>query len=305
MKKIQFVLLALMIALSASAQKQKITAADLAHIKVMEDTLQILAFAMVKDSAGMNRFAAVKKFIPTLVKTLKTKNSFQYKFDKLKSISILYPQDSSFRVFSWQLKVSESVYKYYGAIQVNSEELNLVPLIDRSDKMRPGETPTSMDRWIGALYYNILQFDSPLGRKYLLFGLHQNDLLNKTKAIDVLNFEDGKFSFGAPVFEKTTEDGEKRLLDRIFITYSAESLASMNYQPEKGMIVYDHIVRITDPRNGKPLLAPDGSYEGYELKKGIWRHVDKLYHQVFDEPPGTIPTKEKKVKRDIFGRRIK
>jgi hypothetical protein len=101
-------------------------------LQKQEDTLALLAFAVVNDSLAENRFAVCQSLIKTLVRTLQAENSFQYPFEQLKSVSIQYPADSSFRVFSWQLYVDQDEYRYYGAIQRNTSELELYPLIDRS-----------------------------------------------------------------------------------------------------------------------------------------------------------------------------
>jgi hypothetical protein len=126
-------LLALML-LSPVLQGQKpaIAEADLPKLKEWEDTISLLSFAIINDSFPENRFGATKKMIPTLVQALKTPNSFQYPFSRAQSISIQYPEDSTFRVFTWQLYVDVDEYRYFGAIQMNTGELQLFPLIDRS-----------------------------------------------------------------------------------------------------------------------------------------------------------------------------
>ena len=96
------------------------------------------------------------------MKALKTPKSFEYPFPQIERISIQYPQDSSFRIFTWQLFVGKDDYRYYGAIQLNTEELKLIPLVDRSYKIEnPKHQVLNNRNWYGALYYNIHQFDTP------------------------------------------------------------------------------------------------------------------------------------------------
>ena len=101
-------------------------------LMVLEDTLNVLSFSFVNDVDPNTRFGSCNVFIKKLVTGLKKTNSFDYPFERLSSISIQYPPDSSFRIFSWQLKVDVGNYRHYGAIQMNSKELQLFPLIDRS-----------------------------------------------------------------------------------------------------------------------------------------------------------------------------
>ena len=98
---------------------------DFDEIKIAEDTLGVLGYMMVNDSLPEHRFGACKKFIPKLVQALKHKNSFNYPFERLHRISILYPADSTFRIFTWQLYVDKDTYHQYGAIQMNNSELKL------------------------------------------------------------------------------------------------------------------------------------------------------------------------------------
>jgi len=101
------------------------------EIQILEDTLNILGFAMVNDSTPVKRFASCQKFIKTLVKALKNENSFDYPFEKINTVSIQYAPDSSFRIFTWQLYVDINEYKYFGTMQMNQPELKMFPLIDR------------------------------------------------------------------------------------------------------------------------------------------------------------------------------
>ena len=81
-------------------KSDKISPEALERLHLGEDTLALLAYAVVNDSIEQERFAACRALIQVLVRTLKIENSFQYRFDRLKSVSILAPPDSSFRIFT-------------------------------------------------------------------------------------------------------------------------------------------------------------------------------------------------------------
>ncbi len=249
----------------------KLSPAAIETLHTAEDTLAILAFAVVNDSIETDRFGACHALITCLVRTLKTDNSFKYPFERLKSISIMAPPDSSFRIFTWQLFVNDSTYRYYGAIQMNRSELQLFPLRDRSFEF---ETPPPFleecnpERWYGALYYNLRQFDTREGRKYLLFGYDAFSFFEKRKVVEVLSFNaDGKPVFGAPVFDALPgrENGPPVL--RLIFEYSAEASVRVNWDEEYQMVLFDHLIPMVSPFGREMAMVPDGSYDGLKFEK--------------------------------------
>ncbi|MEM1321075.1 MAG: hypothetical protein AAGG75_12550 [Bacteroidota bacterium] len=301
------IILALLFCCGFSAYGQKsdsgISPEGLEQLQQLEDTLGVLGYAIVNDSLAENRFGACHQMIKTLVKALKTPNSFEYPFERMRAVSILYPQDSSFRIFTWQLYVDTEEYKYYGAIQMNSEELQLFPLQDRSAEL------TSLDyevfgpeRWYGALYYNIRTLNTPDGPQHLLFGFDGYSFFTKRKLIDVLTFQEGKPVFGAPIFTQGTEESGAIPKNRLVLEYTAETSIRLNYDENMGIIIFDHLISMMTPRG--PVMVPDGSYEGFEIENGKLVHVEKLFHQVSETPPRPQPVLDSKGKRkDIFGNR--
>jgi hypothetical protein len=282
-----------------------LTAAQKEAMKLHEDTLGILSYAIVNDSIEQERFAACRQVITGLVRALKTENSFSYPFERLKSMSILYPPDSSFRVFTWQLFVNDSTYRYYGAIQKNTKELTLFPLIDRSDEMdypKPTHEVLAADRWYGALYYNILQFDTKQGRKYLLLGYDAFEFFQKRKIVDVLGFnEEGKPEFGAPVFEREKRDPKGPEM-RFIIEYSSEATVKCNWDEVYGMILMEHLIPMGSPFGRGVTYVPDGSYDGLKLEKGRWKYIAKVFNDFQTEPPTIEQPTEKDKANDVFGR---
>ncbi|MBL7775459.1 MAG: hypothetical protein JNK89_05620, partial [Saprospiraceae bacterium] len=289
-----------------SAQKKTKTAVQLApetvaQLRASEDTLAILAFAVVNDSQPDMRFMACKALITKLVQALKTENSFHYPFSRLNSVSILYPPDSSFRIFTWQLFVDDSTHRYYGAIQMKQPELRLFPLIDRSFEMPglPVHTATSPDFWYGALYYNLLPFDTREGRKYLLFGFDGYTFFDKRKVLEVLSFDaEGKPVFGAPVFEYP--DGRESE-QRIILEYSSEARVRLNWDEQYQVVLLDHLIPYPNPYTGGIMYIPDGSYDAYKLEKGRWKFIDKIFNDVQEEAPRPEPVLDTQKGKNILG----
>jgi hypothetical protein len=285
-------------------QSVRPTAAGLEKMKTAEDTLALLAYAVINDSIELERFAACKVLITSLVRTLKVENSFKYPFDRLKSISILAPPDSSFRIFTWQLYVNDSTYRYYGAIQRNQTALQLYPLIDRSFEMEvpPLYEQLNPDNWYGALYYNIRQFDTREGRKYLLMGYDAFEFFEKRKIIEVLSFDkEGVPVFGAPVFHRENPPpGPPE--NRMFFEYSAEAVVKVNWDEQYKMILFDHLIQFPSPFARGMTAVPDGSYDGLQFQKGQWYFQDKVFKDSQEEVPFPEPILDSRKSRDISGK---
>lgn len=298
---------ALLAALGAQAQNknkkpEKLSPEAIERLHTGEDTLALLAYAVVNDSIEQERFAACRALIQSLVRTLKVENSFQYRFDRLKSVSVLAPPDSSFRIFTWQLFVNDSTYRYFGAIQMNSPELKLFPLIDRSEEMeeRPVYEALPPDRWYGTLYYTLRQFDSKEGRKYLLCGYDAFAFFEKRKVIEILSFDAaGKPVFGAPVFDKP---GAKTKELRMIFEYSAEASVRVNWDEQYQMVLFDHLIPWPSPFGRGISYVPDGSYDGLRFEKGRWKFIDKVFNDVQEEAPRPEPVLDARQEKDIMGK---
>ncbi len=303
-------LLAILFSTVAVAQTKlkpagKLSEDNFKKMKLCEDTLGILAYAVINDSIEAERFAACRQLITGLVRSLKTENSYKYPFERLKSMSILSPPDSSFRIFTWQLFVNDSTYRYYGAIQRNSGELSLFPLIDRSGDMeypKPTHETLTPERWYGALYYNLIQFDTKQGRRYLLLGYDAFEFFQKRKIVDVLSFNaEGKPEFGAEVFQRETplpKGPEKR----IFLEYSAEASVKCNWDELYGMILFEHLIPMGSPFGRGVTYVPDGSYDGLKQEKGKWKYIEKVFNDVQAEPPSIEAPTQKDKEVDVFGK---
>lgn len=293
------------------AQSETLTKEAKQQLESAEDTLGLLAYTILNDSLEDNRYVACRAMIPRLVSALKTENSFKYPFDRLTYISIQYPPDSSFRIFTWQLFVSKDEYKYYGAIQMNTSELSLYPLIDRSAGITPMELENREfpnDEWYGNVIYDIIPVEHKSGNYYLLFGMDTFESYRRRKIVDVLSFDDesGKPFFGKPVFiEAPNYEGDyakKRF--RLIQEYSAASYATLKFDPELEMIMQENLVTVSGSYGEGPVNVPDGSYVGYELKKdGLWHSIKKVYNHTYKEAPRTPRAQEDGEERDILGRR--
>ncbi len=303
MKNFFLLTFALFTSLFASAQvvESSENKATPSPMSSLEDSLQALSEIFMTDALLENRTAACETFIPTLVKALEEKNSFTIPFDSLTRISIQYPPDSSFRIFTWQLYVDTDDYRYFGAIQMNTEDLQLIPLKDQSANVEDPEFEIlDPDNWYGAVYYNLKAFDTPDGTQYLLFGFDGYQFFDKRKIVDVLRFRDGSPVFGAPVFA-TLEEGRGPITqNRLVREYSSTSTIRCNFDTEHNVILLDHMATVQRVDGNGLSLIPDGTYEGYRYKDGLWVYEEKLFHVILEEAPRPKPILNQN-KKDLFG----
>lgn len=274
---------------------QKLSAPLKKELSKREDSLKVFSFNMINAPEPAERFRADSNFVRGLVRSLKQRNSFYYPFDSLRTISILYAPDSSFRIFTWQLKKDEYVYLQKGAIQMNTPEgdLKLFPLFDYSMYTgNPVDSVRSKDNWIGAIYYRIVLKENRGKKYYTLLGFDDFAIGSNKKWMEVLSFNDRQEPvFGGQLISFKEDTTHKPVQARFSIEYKKEANTVFNYDPELDMIVFDHLISETEEPEKKNTYIPDGSYEGFKWKDGQWVHVDRVFD--FKLQDGQFPVDDK------------
>ena len=245
----------------------------LKQLAVFQDSLTKLGNKFVNDENDLERKNANYEFIKTLVSALKVPNSFLFKFDSVKTISIVNSPDNRFRIITWHIVNNDGSYRFYGTIQINTGgNLQMYPLEDYSPLIKnPEDTISSNREWFGAQYYKIIPVYAP-HPYYVLIGWKGNTVKSTKKVIDVLSFKDNKPELGLPIF-----DGNGKTRKRIVFEYTRQASMLLRYVPEQNLIVFDHLSP-PDPKqkNNKETFGPDLSYDGYKLKNGRWVYVQDL-----------------------------
>ena len=277
------------------SKAQSIPEAGKNQLSKKEDSLKVFSDLMINAPEAPERFRADSNFVRGLVRSLKIKNSFFYPFDSLRTISRLYAPDSSFRIFTWQLKKDEYVYLQKGAIQLNTAdgELKLYPLFDYSMfTAKPVDSVRTKDNWIGAIYYRIVMKEHRGRKFYTLLGFDDYAVSSNKKWMEVLSFNDrGEPVFGGPFISFKEDTTRKPVQARFSIEYKKEANTLLNYDPELDMIVYDHLISESEEPARKNTYIPDGSYEGFKWKDGQWVHVDRVFD--FKLQDGQFPVDDK------------
>lgn len=278
---------------SANAQYSK--ASNWAQLRIMEDSLVRSADSMFYTPIPDFRTEYCERFVKQLIRTLKIKGSNTYPFDSLsKLINIIAPEDKSFRIFNWGIAYSEVRLRYYGAIQMNQEELKLYPLYDNSDLL----TKTDEDKilaakdWIGGIIYNIITKKWDDESIYCLLGVNDGNPISTKKFIDPMMFTDKGPMFGAPIFAIGSEKNPSKGVNRFILEYKKGVSVGMNWDEEHKAILFDDIAsQINDP-NRKYTFVPTGQYNGLKWSNGQWRFVSNLI-QVKELKDGEAPSSDK------------
>jgi len=261
------------------AKAQHISPAERKELRKKEDSLKGLSDSMVFSEHAANRFRSDSIFTRTFVRALKINSSFYYPFDSL-NISKLYAPDSTFRIFTWQLKKDEYMYLQKGAIQMNTPDgsLKLFPLFDYSMfTKKPLDSARGRNNWIGAIYYRIIEKEYNGTKYYTLLGFDDFSISSNKKWMEVLHFnERGEPVFGGPVVSFKEDSVKRPVQARFDIEYKKEAKTFFNYDPEKDIIVFDHLISESNEPERKSTYIPDGDFEAFKWQNGQWVHIERL-----------------------------
>ena len=260
-------------------------------LKEKEERLKGYANKMINAGMPEVRLKNDSLFTREFVQALKTPYSFNYTFDSLYNISNLYAPDSSFRIFTWQLVMTDYVTRQHGAIQMHTTDgsLKLFPLIDKSD-ITDNIADTAGDNlgWIGAVYYKMFMKQAGSEKLYVLLGYDENNLRSTKKIIEILRFKEGKPWFGGNGFFTDT-NGVVSSISRKVIEFKKDASPRVVYDPEIDMIIMEHLVSESNQPKKAFTLVGDGDYEGYKWKDNRWNYVKKVFNEVTEEGKTPMP----------------
>ncbi len=271
---------------------QRISSADKKELQKKEDSLKTFAVEIVQGRNASDRLDADSQFTKMFVRALKIKNSFYYPFDSLITISRLMPEDSSFKIFTWQMVVNEYVTRQHGAIQMKTADgsLKLLPLIDKSAvTINREDTIGNNFGWMGAVYYKLIEKKAFGKSYYTLLGYDENNINSNKKVIEILTFKDGEPIFGGANFSFQDNSVMKKSRARYVMEYKKNSSPRLTYDPDQDMIIYEHLISETGEPNKKYTYIPDGDYEGLKWIDGKWVHIQKVFTQKTPEGQEPVP----------------
>ncbi|MBX9449454.1 MAG: hypothetical protein KL787_06945 [Taibaiella sp.] len=245
------------------------------EIVKLEDSMIIYADSLrfgviMEEKARLN-----EKFVRALRKALDYPNSYEYPFERLKEyIRIIVPEDNSFRIFNWVVLINEFSRRYYGAIQMNSPELKLYPLLDYSEELE--SNGRALDKlthkeWYGGEIYNIYKLPNVLENGlpvYAVFSYNNNAVYSKKKIFDHMVVTEQGPVFGLPIIVTP-----EATINRLIVEYKKEAFVNLNFNKDEQKVIFDRVSsEIGDPTK-RFTYVPTGHMDGFQLKEGKWRFV--------------------------------
>jgi len=265
-------------ALPKMSAQEKISEENKAKLIQLEDSLARYADSLGKAFIPMERLDFCITFTGFLKEALNIPGSAYYPFSKLTGkVHILYPEDKSFRIFNWLVAPSPNVRRYYGVIQLIQQDPQYYPLIDYSEELvKEAETTIqSANQWVAGELYRILTRTDDQGiKRYFLFGFNTHGLYSNKKILDVLSFSPKGPILGAPIFIVPDDRGKKLVEQtRLILEYKKSAQASLNYDEDKKMIVFNRLGSEINDYRRKSTYIPTGQTDGLRWDGQKWVFV--------------------------------
>ncbi len=245
-----------------------------------------------------------------LKKAINLDNSFDFRFDSIRTMSIIKSEDKRLRIYNWAFPFENGTYLFYGFIQLKTEQgFKVIELYDQSDVISSYKYRKFYpEKWFGALYYNILTRKYNNVTYYTLLGWDGNTPYTTKKLIDVLTItKNNELEFGAPIFDLYSKVRLKpqRIPPAPYrMSYEYASLVSMklNWDKEDNYIIMDHLSPLSsDKKEFANYYGPDLTFDAFKWINGKWT----LFENVKAPNKNKILTKpkRKKEKRSFFRRK--
>lgn len=200
------------------------------------------------------------------------KNSFDANYDSFRTVAVVESNDKRVRLFTWNYFNDSGFYQVQGVMQLNSKYFNetfykLTPLQGEIDTLHQALSPSN---WLPALYYDIYTYKYKRKCYYILTGFNAGDPILRYNTVECLYLEKGKVpKFGMPVFKAS--ENARRMQTRLVYIYSGQATMVCKVEPSKMYIVASTLVPVRYKKEGnRAFYTPDGTYEYFAYKKGIW-----------------------------------
>jgi hypothetical protein len=259
------------------------------HNQEMRDSLSKVSSVIWKQKTDSLRLVVNERFFKIFQSALESNGSIAMSFDSISGITRVSSDDDRFRVFTWNVPISDGSNKYFGFIQILGENNKVIPLKSVNYKGTNIEneifTPST---WYGALYYKLIEEKSKENTLYTLLGWDGNNSESNRKFIDIISEDkSGSIAFGMPIFK--TDRGIK---SRVIFEYAKKSSMTLRYdyqairvkkkkkikKEDTWLIVMDRLAPMDPSLKGMyKYYVPSGDiYDGFIFRNGYWILVEDV-----------------------------
>ncbi|MHB1278689.1 MAG: hypothetical protein ACYC1Q_09835 [Bacteroidia bacterium] len=250
--------------------------------------LAALGYDMVECRQDKDRDSCLALFNLNMDSLIAMPGSYAHRFDSVENVLIMDAPDKKFRLLTWGFRHPNDSFSFFGIIQYADEKRPPVYLTDSAHKLGNRDSTYMLElgpeEWFGALYYQIEKVTYKRETYYLLLGWNGNTQKTDRKILEVLYWNEAdEPRFGLPVFDM----GNKMPYQyRVIWEYKNGANMALKMEVKKKLITFEHI-EPADPRAKGiyTLYLPDGTYDFFRYKKGIWIKGSMLYDN--DKNPGS------------------
>lgn len=257
------------------------------ELRAIDYKIKKTAFKMLNDSIESNRYKAFDSVYLLINQALEIKGSADFNFDSSRvHISIIESENKKVQIFSWTTFSAKDSFSF-GAVLVHHEKkkINIINLYDSSStfEKEPHYKTLKLNQWYGALYYGITYRKYKKQYYYTLIGWDGYTRESNRKILDVLVIDQaGKMKFGAPIFKVSDK---KRPLNRVIFEFSNQASMVMRYEKSRKVITFENLIPPDNNAKGiYSLYIPDGSYDYFKWKRGVWIKNEMLFYDGFNIP---------------------
>lgn len=253
-------------------------------LRYYERRLSAVGFDLVECKGEEIRDSCLHLFNALLDTAMNLEGSWDFKFDSVANLAKVYAPDKAFRIFTWTYRFDNDSFLKFGLIQFpeGEREESLVYLRDSSftfGERYPVHKNLDPENWYGALYYDIVLTKKRRQRYYTLIGYDPASNSSNKKVLDVLWIDKkDRIIFGAPIFKMYSNRSPQK---RVIWEYSNAASMPVRHEPRKNIITFENVIPPDKRAKGiYSLYLPDGTYDYFILKRGIWIKNEMLFDNV-------------------------
>lgn len=178
------------------------------------------------------RYLASETAVKLFTEALSVENSIRWQWDFGSKVSVLTAPDKKFRIITWPVVNDVGEYECFGLVQALNErtkEYDVYELHDRSELIvNRQEEVLSPDRWLGAVYQELITTTYENRTYYTLLGWNGVDYLTQRKIIEPICFKSGgsQPQFGQNLFRKEPN------LRRVVLEYTKTAMVTLRYEEQ-------------------------------------------------------------------------
>ncbi len=178
------------------------------------------------------RYLASESAVKLFTEALSVENSIRWQWDFGSKVSVLTAPDKKFRIITWPVVNDVGEYECFGLVQALNErtkEYDVYELHDRSELIvNRQEEVLGPDRWLGAVYQELITTTYENRTYYTLLGWNGVDYLTQRKIIEPICFKSGgsQPQFGQNLFRKEPN------LRRVVLEYTKTAMVTLRYEEQ-------------------------------------------------------------------------